>query len=72
MLKAARLPRTRDELQKLGGLKNRAHFMKVYLEPMLAARWLEMTIPDKPRSSKQRYKTTTLGRKVLRKRKGER
>lgn len=27
--------------------------------------WIEMTIPDKPRSNKQRYKTTEEGKKVL-------
>lgn len=55
----------------VAGIKDREHFRKDYLEPLLASGWVEMTIPDKPRSSKQRYKTTALGRKVLRKRKGE-
>jgi hypothetical protein len=32
---------------------------------MVEQGFLEMTIPDKPRSSKQRYRTTDLGRKVL-------
>jgi hypothetical protein len=29
--------------------------------PLLDAGWLEMTISDKPRSSKQRYRTTEAG-----------
>ena len=65
MLQAACEPRSLKELQSTVGLKHRPHFMKSYLEPLLAARWLEMTIPDKPRSSKQRYRTTDLGHKVL-------
>ena len=65
VLESARTSRTREELQKVIGLRDREHFRKAYLEPLLSAGWLEMTIRDKPRSSKQRYKTTDLGRKVL-------
>jgi ATP-dependent DNA helicase RecG len=65
MLKAANEPRTLRELQNMAGLKHRPHFIKAYLEPLLAAGWLEMTIPSKPRSSKQHYRTTDQGRKVI-------
>jgi hypothetical protein len=65
VLEAARTARTREELQKAVGLRDREHFRKTYLEQLLVAGWLEMTIPDKPRSSKQRYRTTDLGRKTL-------
>jgi len=65
MLQTACEPRSLKELQSAVGLKHRPHFIKSYLGPLLAAKWLEMTIPDKPRSSKQRYRTTDLGRKVL-------
>lgn len=65
VLESARTARTREELQKAAGLKDREHFRKTYLEQLLVAGWLEMTIPDKPRSSKQRYQTTDLGRKIL-------
>lgn len=70
ILEAARVPRTRAELQEVSGLKHRPHFIKAYLEPLLTARWLEMTVPDKPRSSKQRYRTTELGLKMLGQQKG--
>jgi ATP-dependent DNA helicase RecG len=36
------------------------------LAPLLDAGLIEMTIPDKPRSSKQRYRTTEAGRRRLR------
>ena len=65
MLQAACEPRSLKELQSAVGLKHRPHFIKSFLEPLLASKWLEMTIPDKPRSSKQRYRTTDLGRKAL-------
>jgi ATP-dependent DNA helicase RecG len=65
VLEAAQTARNREELQRAVGLRDREHFRKTYLEPLLVAGWLEMTIPDKPRSSKQRYRTTDLGRKVL-------
>ena len=65
VLEAARTARTREELQGAVGLRDREHFRKTYLEPLLVAGWLKMTIPDKRRSSKQRYRTTDLGRKVL-------
>jgi ATP-dependent DNA helicase RecG len=64
-------PKSRGELQKATGIKDQKHFRKGYLEPMLAAGWLEMTIPDKPRSSKQQYRTTELGFEMLRKRNEE-
>ena len=38
---------------------------KRHIQPLVEQGFLEMTIPDKPRSSKQRYRTTDLGRKVL-------
>jgi len=46
-------------------LKDRRHFRKAYLDSLLGAGWLEMMIPEKPRSPKQRYRTTDLGRKML-------
>ena len=65
VLEAAQTARNREELQRAVGLRDREHFRKTYLEPLLVAGWLEMTIPDKPRSSRQCYRTTDLGRKVL-------
>ncbi|MFA4985452.1 MAG: hypothetical protein WC712_02600, partial [Candidatus Brocadiia bacterium] len=36
-----------------------------YLHPALQAGFVEMTIPDKPRSSKQKYRLTDAGRRKL-------
>jgi len=65
VLKAARTASSREELQKAVDLKDRRHFRKAYLDSLLGAGWLEMMIPEKPRSPKQRYRTTDLGRKML-------
>jgi Fic family protein len=44
------------ELMELLGLKHRPTFRDNYLLPALKLRLIEMTIPDKPNSSKQKYK----------------
>lgn len=51
----------RAEIQAALGLKHEDHFRDAYLSPALAAGVIEMTIPDKPRSSKQRYRLTAKG-----------
>jgi predicted HTH transcriptional regulator len=65
VLKDAMAPKTRDALQMVTAIRHRQHFYREYLHPLLKAGLLEMTIPDKPRSSKQRYRTTPAGRAVL-------
>jgi predicted transcriptional regulator len=46
-------------------------FRLVYLRPALDAELIEMTISEKPHSSKQKYRLTNKGRQVLRDRKGK-
>lgn len=52
---------SRSELQNRLQLKHHNSFTAAYLQPALATGIIEMTIPDKPNSSKQRYRLTTLG-----------
>jgi ATP-dependent DNA helicase RecG len=52
---------SRSELQTRLGLADRKHFRTAYLLPALDAGLIEMTIPDKPRSSAQRYRLTHIG-----------
>ena len=47
------------------GLQHEGHFREIYLTPALEAGLIEMTIPDKPRSSKQRYRLTPAGSELL-------
>ena len=52
-------------LMELAERKDRTKFRQQALNPLLAAGLIEMTIPDKPRSSLQQYRTTAAGRGVL-------
>ena len=49
---------------------NRTRFRKTILLPLVEASPLELTIPDKPTSSKQRYRLTAKGRLILEKEAG--
>ena len=56
---------TRQQLKEALGLKDDEHFRKDYLLPALKAGLIEMTVPDKPRSSKQKYRLGDKGRQVM-------
>ncbi len=56
---------SREALQAAAGIKDREHFRKAYLSQLVTDGLLEFTIPDKPRSSKQRYRLTAEGHKRL-------
>ena len=58
--------RTREELQAGAELLDREHFRKTYLEPLLAAGWMQRTIPEKPTSRLQKYRLTEKGGAWLR------
>ena len=51
----------RKELQGRLNLSDRENFRKNYLQPALDNGIIEMTIPEKPKSSKQKYRLTKLG-----------
>lgn len=65
VLQASVNPSTRAVLQKVAGLRDREHFTDSVLKPLLDRGLLEMTIPDKARSSKQQYRITEKGRRFL-------
>ena len=52
---------SRKELQELLRLKNAEHFRKTYLLPAINAGFMEMTLPDKPKSRLQKYRLTETG-----------
>ena len=60
-----REPRATKEIMGTLGLKHWKTFRSNYLQPLLDDGWLEMTVPDKPTSSKQKYRLTAKGRKLL-------
>jgi predicted HTH transcriptional regulator len=53
------------ELMKLSGRADRTKFRNQVLTPLIEEGLVEMTIPDKPTSSKQQYRTTAYGRELL-------
>jgi ATP-dependent DNA helicase RecG len=59
--------KSRVEFQDATGMKDREHFRKAYLEPLVTANWLARTIPNKPTSRLQKYRLTDKGRTWLKK-----
>lgn len=54
----------RQEIQTKLGLSNRENFRSNYLKPALEQEFIEMTIPDKPNSSLQKYRLAILGKQL--------
>ncbi len=52
---------TRRELKELINLNNDEYFRIAYIKPLLELDVIVMTIPDKPKSSKQKYKLSVKG-----------
>jgi ATP-dependent DNA helicase RecG len=50
------------ELMEIAGRTDRTKFRNQVLNPLIEAGLLEMTVPDKPRSSKQKYRVTEKGK----------
>lgn len=65
LLRALHGEMSRQQMQEALSLKHRDHFEKAYLKPALAVQVIEMTLPDKPRSSLQRYRLTAIGQQWL-------
>lgn len=58
-------PLSRRQIMEKFNLTHAHSFRKLYLSPSLDAGYVVMTIPDKPNSSKQKYKLSPLGLKLL-------
>jgi ATP-dependent DNA helicase RecG len=52
---------------EVAGRTDRTKFRNQVLNPLIEARLLEMTVPDKLSSSKQKYRVTEKGRAHLKK-----
>ena len=59
-----RTTRTRKEVLKKIKLVSNVKNFNTYVAPLLQLNWLEMTIPQKPSSPKQKYRTTLKGKVV--------
>ena len=64
IVRYADVPRSLLELMTHSGYSQRSYFKARHIEPLLAGGILRMTVPDKPRSSKQRYVLTEMGIKL--------
>ena len=64
IVRYADVPRSLLELMTHSGYSQRSYFKARYIEPLLAGGILRMTVPHKPRSSKQRYVLTATGLKL--------
>ena len=56
LLEYCKEARTRSEMQEFCEISSRDYFRKNILAPLLNSGRLQMTIPDKPNSSKQKYR----------------
>ena len=61
VLELADVPRALAELMVPSGRTDRTKFRDQVLAPLLEAGLVEMTIPNRPRSPKQRYRITEAG-----------
>ena len=62
---------SRGEIMTKLRLKDEKHFREHYQQAGITLGVIEMTLPDKPRSSKQRYRVTEQGRALLVERKNK-
>lgn len=56
---------TRKQIQQKPGLKDEKHFRESYQQPAVAAGFIEMTLPDKPKSPLQKYRITAKGSVII-------
>lgn len=66
VLELTDVPRALAELMVPSGRVDRTKFRDQVLRPLIEAGLIEMTVPGKPRSSKQQYRITEMGRRRLR------
>lgn len=62
LIKSIEGEKTRSALQEVVNIKSRRYFIEEYLNPGIKQGFIEMTIPEKPQSSRQRYRLTGKGK----------
>jgi ATP-dependent DNA helicase RecG len=55
ILEFCKEPKSRQEIQDLVGMKDREHFRKTLLNPMIKGGLLKLTLPNSPTSRNQKY-----------------
>ena len=61
ILKFCKDPKFRKDIFELLGVTYQSKNFKAFIEPLLLHDYLELTVPDKPTSPKQQYRTTKKG-----------
>lgn len=56
---------SKGDLMTEVAIKDRKHFTEAFIQPALEKGLIEMTQPDKPKSSKQRYRLTAVGQAFI-------
>ena len=57
ILKYCLEPRTREELAKRFGFESQSYFMKLFIQPLVEKGKIGLTLPNTPKSKKQKYYT---------------
>ena len=65
ILRMAESPTDAQTLMGAVGHTNRTRFRSAIMKPLMEAGLLEPTIPDKPHSSKQKYRLTQKGQELI-------
>lgn len=65
VLRACVTEKSTSELMGVVGRTSRTKFRNSVLKPLMQIGLIEMTIPEKPRSSNQKYRITDTGRALL-------
>lgn len=65
VLAACRQPKKSADIQAMIGVRHRETFQRNYLDPLLHEGLLVRTIPNKPTSRLQQYRTTDKGQAML-------
>lgn len=64
LIKALDKEMNRQEIQDKLNLSDRENFRSNYLKPALDSMFVEMSVPDKPRSPLQKYRLSILGEQL--------
>lgn len=65
LLDSCKKERSVKEMMSVMGLKHRETFLNNYLYPLIRDELINKTIPDKPRSPRQKYLATAKGQALL-------
>ena len=58
------MPLGKQEILQALGLKDEKNLRELYIKPALQSGFIELTIPEKPKSPKQQYRLTEKGKLV--------